>query len=252
MDNSKQFDWSYLSGSNLPSGHAKALGEVFEEVGTNFNAQLSKYASQRKERLIIAGGSYSSLFFFPRLLNLFDEYDKRYKVELKLFEPSSKSDLKGVDFDIMFAAEYSVKRGIDMKLYLDMGYQVSDIFMEDNSYFAVSKEAFKKYGSVEGILDSMPLLSSRSVVSSEKNKVFSWYFKPKGKGNEKPRIISDQFFMSYQMMKLGYGIWFYTDSMCDPDIVKIEEKPRLCTYRYIVYKDKRYQPLVEKIIRRIK
>jgi len=185
-------------------------------------------------------------------VNLFSEYDKRSKIELKLFEPGSKSDLKGVDFDILFAAEYSRKRRIDMRAYIDMGYHVSDIFMEDYSYFAVSKNAFDQYGSVEGVLDNMPLLVARLVVSSEKSKVFNWNFKPKGKKDEQPRVVSDQFFLSYQMMKLGYGIWFYTDSMQDSDLVKIEEKPRLCTYRYIVYKDKKYQQLVDKIIKIIR
>lgn len=250
----KKFDWSYLSDINNNKGEcSQALKNVFNEVVSDFDAKLSKHTSDRRQRLVIAGGNYSSLFFFPRLLKTFALYDKRFKIELKLFEPSSKSDLKGVDFDILFAAEYSKKRKVvDMRTYVDMGYHVSDIFMEDYSYFAVTKTALEKYGNVEGVVNNLPLLVARSILSSEKQKVFNWNFKPKGKEGEMPKIVSDQFFFSYQMMKLGYGIWFYTDSLCDPDIVKIEEKPRLCTYRYIVYKEKAYRPLVDKMIKVMK
>jgi len=253
MDN-KLFDWSHLGGSesSLPRGYSKPLKGVFEEVGTNFSTQLGRYVSERKERLVIAGGNYSSLFFFPRLLGLFSKYDKRFKVELKLFEPGSKTDLKGVDFDILISAEYSRKRRIDLKGYLDMGYQVSDVFMEDYCYLGAAKSAIEKYGSIQGVLNNLPLLVARSVVSSDKNKAFNWNFKPKGREDEQPRIISDQFFLSYQMMKLGYGIWLKIDSMCDPGIIKIEDKPRLSIYRYVVYRDKKYQPLVDKMIKIIR
>ena len=189
--------------AGLISDSIKKMQEKWHrEINLNFKS------SNRKSHLEISGGNTTFCFVLPSLFQLIQKAHVHIPLALRLCEHSDGLEA-GVDI-VLAVAEMSLNNRAFFELKDFFGYKISRKFFDDRAYLCASAGYVGKFGR-ECALKSHYILSGRMShdlrASQYVDKFYS--YKPEGREDDIPRIISDQYFMSCLFMKHSAGIWQY-------------------------------------------
>lgn len=250
----------FLKGDfKLEADKLLSLKQAFEKMRNKWSKELaSKFQQPKKSHFQISGGNVTFCFVLPKTVKLIQKKFPYLPICLRSIEggPGGALDM-GVD--ITFTALKASSKGSvifekEPKDFKD--FQVSRKMYEDKSYLCAASDIVRKSNKNE-VLNKLNILLGRLHSLEEKNEEDQFYaFKPQKREDEEPKIISDQFFMSYLFMLHSAGIWHtFTSSGLNPKISRLQDSHvSLFERRFISSKNlaQKYNHLINKTIKFLK
>jgi len=189
--------------SDLKAKYSKILNEFVEEAN-----------GKKKTHLTLAGGSYTFFFVLPSVLSWISRKYPFLGVELQLFERGGPAKLQEQNADIVLTTRSLGGTSLPREDIEQANYSMTRKSTPDVLFLATSKEAISSFGSTDMALKLQDVIFSR-LYSTHNTTVetIRWYpTAPAGRGGS-PRVVVDQYFLEYMMLRNAVGLGYLVTTM---------------------------------------
>lgn len=232
----KRADLFYRGSTTVDQVKLNTLKKVLSHMKQKWEKEINKeFSFRKKTHFQISGGNVTFCFVLPHTVKFMQENFPHLPVHLRLVEGGARVAL-GKGSDIICVA-FTDKKETTFDTSAFKTHDISRRVYEDESYLCAALDHVKEKGLAE-TLNGHNILFGRLYPSEEGVYGDEFYsFRPEGRDNEEPAIVSDQYFMSHLFMIHKGGIWHvFKSAGKSKKSIRIQEERVTCFNRFFIAK----------------
>ena len=180
------------------------LANVFQEMKEKWTQKAQAiFREEEKTHLEIAGGNYTFFFILPHAIKWIRNRHRFLPVSINLFELGGSIGLHDQSADIIITGRSDL---LSREIMSQDGYVANRQTSSDAMFLAASKESIEFFGNKLNTLLKHDILFRRDYANSQVELVPLYSAAPQGREDERPRVVVDQYFLKYLLMRNSVGI----------------------------------------------